>query len=212
MEEERSRIARELHDVITHSVSVMMVQAGAARKVMTMAPERAQQALLAVESGGRAAMTELRHVMGLLTIDGDDGRRPAAVDLAPPPGLGDVAALAARVRDTGVPVEVRVTGSPAPLPAGVDLAAYRVVQEALTNTVKHAAGAHVEVAVDHGPGVLRIEVADTGGVPTAAARSGSGRGLIGLRERLAVYGGTLDAGRLATGGYRVRATIPADES
>jgi signal transduction histidine kinase len=212
MEEERSRIARELHDVITHSVSVMMVQAGAARKVMATAPERAEQALLAVESGGRAAMTELRHFMGLLTINGDDPRQPASVDLAPPPGLGHVAALTARIRDTGVPVELTMTGTSAPLPAGVDLAAYRVVQEALTNTVKHAAGAHVKITIDHGPGVLRVEVADTGGTPTASARSGSGRGLIGLRERLAVYGGTLDTGEPPGGGYRVRATIPVDES
>jgi signal transduction histidine kinase len=211
LEEERSRIARELHDVITHNVSVMMVQAGAARKVMATAPERAQQALLAVESGGRAAMTELRHFMGLLTVDGDDPQ-PDSVDLAPPPGLGHVAVLAGRIRDTGVPVELAVTGTPAPLPVGVDLAAYRVVQEALTNTVKHAAGAHVKITIAYDPGVLRLEVADTGGASTASARSGNGRGLIGLRERLAVYGGALDTGGLPTGGYRVRATIPMDES
>jgi signal transduction histidine kinase len=212
LEEERSRIARELHDVITHNVSVMMVQAGAARKVMATAPERAQQALLAVESGGRAAMAELRHFMGLLTTNGDDPHQPAIADLAPAPGLGQVAALTARIRDTGVPVELTVTGTPAPLPAGLDLAAYRVVQEALTNTVKHAAGAHVKIAIHYDPDGLRVEVTDTGGTPTASACSGNGRGLIGLHERLAVLGGALDAGGLPTGGYRVRATIPMDAS
>jgi signal transduction histidine kinase len=212
LEEERSRIARELHDVITHNVSVMMVQAGAARKVMATAPERAQQALLAVESGGRAAMTELRHFRGVLTANGAEPDQPATADLAPAPGLGQVPALTARIRDAGVPVQLTVTGTPVPVPAGVDLAAYRVVQEALTNTVKHAAGAEVKITIGYDPGVLRVEVADSGGTPAGSDGSGSGRGLIGLRERLAVYGGALDAGGVATGGYLVRATIPVDES
>ena len=211
VDQERSRIAQELHDVVTHNVSVMVVQAGAARTVMHAAPEKAREALLAVESGGRAAMTDLRHVMGLLTLNGDNADHRAAEDLAPPPGLDQVAALAARVRDTGVSVELTVTGPPAPLSAGIGLAAYRVVQEALTNTVKHAVGARVKIAIDYAPRVLRVEVADTGGTPAVSARSGSGRGLIGLRERLAVYGGTLDAGNLPTGGYRVRALIPMEE-
>ncbi|WBB63338.1 histidine kinase [Streptomyces sp. WMMC500] len=267
VDQERSRIARELHDVVTHNVSVMTIQAGAARKVLDTSPEQAREAMRAVEAGGRAAMAELRHVMGLLTMaaaerEGHDGegptadpaarpaaeattlpgparaanggrahkshkagRRPAsptgppgganpavAVDLAPQPGLGQLAALAGRVRDTGVPVEVSVTGAPeAPLPAGVDLAAYRVVQEALTNAVKHAAGASVAVSVAHAPGELRVEVTDTGGPPTARAAAGSGRGLIGLRERLAVYGGTLHAAPRPRGGYRVRAVIPLSD-
>ncbi|MDX6236724.1 MAG: hypothetical protein QOG10_1539 [Kribbellaceae bacterium] len=210
VDQERSRIAQELHDVVTHNVSVMVVQAGAARTVMQAAPEKAHEALLAVESGGRAAMTDLRHVMGLLTLNGDNADQRAE-DLAPPPGLDQVAALAARVRDTGVSVELTVTGPPAPLSAGIGLAAYRVVQEALTNTVKHAVGASVKISIDYAPRVLRVEVADTGGTPAVSARSGSGRGLIGLRERLAVYGGTLDAGNLPTGGYRVRALIPMEE-
>jgi signal transduction histidine kinase len=204
VQEERARIARELHDVVTHNVSMMTVQAGAARKVMDSAPDQAREALLAVEAGGRAAMSELRHVMGLLTM-------PEAVDLAPQPGLDQVAALAGRIRDTGVPVELVVSGTPVPLPPGVDLAAYRVVQEALTNTVKHAAGASVAITVDYRPGEVRVEVADTGGVPSPAAASGNGRGLMGLRERLAVYDGTLDAGPRGTGGYRVRAVIPVGE-
>jgi signal transduction histidine kinase len=211
VDQERSRIARELHDVVTHNVSVMVVQAGAARKVMAGAPEKAHEALLAVEAGGRTAMTELRHVMGLLTMNGDAPDQATSEDLAPPPSLGQVAALAARIRDTGVPVELTVTGPPMPLSAGVDLAAYRVIQEALTNTVKHAVGARVKIAIDYGPRMLRVEVSDTGGTPAASARSGNGRGLIGLRERLAVYGGSLEAGKLPTGGYRVRAVIPMEE-
>jgi signal transduction histidine kinase len=211
VDQERSRIAQELHDVVTHNVSVMVVQAGAARTVMHAAPEKAHEALLAVESGGRAAMTDLRHVMGLLTLNGDNPDQVAAEDLAPPPGLDQVAALASRVRETGASVELTVTGPPSTLSAGIGLAAYRVVQEALTNTVKHAAGARVKISIDYAPRVLRVEVADTGGTPAVSARSGSGRGLIGLRERLAVYGGTLEAGKLPTGGYRVRALIPMEE-
>ncbi|MEV0092192.1 histidine kinase [Streptomyces sp. NPDC050738] len=211
VERERARIARELHDVVTHNVSVMVIQAGAARKVMDAAPDQAREALLAVETGGRAAMSELRHVMGLLTMNDEGGPDPAiTADLAPQPGLGRLAALADGVRDTGVPVELTVTGAPATLPAGVDLAAYRVVQEALTNAVKHASGARIRIAVDHTPGALRIEVTDTGGTPTAAVRAGNGRGLIGLRERLAVYGGTLRAGARPAGGYRVHADIPLE--
>ncbi|WP_344289150.1 sensor histidine kinase [Streptomyces synnematoformans] len=260
VDQERSRIARELHDVVTHNVSMMTIQAGAARKVLDTSPEQAREAMRAVEDGGRTAMAELRHVMGLLTMaaarpadpagpaadpmtdpmtdplsgpptetppgasPGPPGgagpparraRTPAAPDpalavhLAPQPGLGQLAALAGRVRDTGVPVALSVTGAPeAPLPAGVDLAAYRVVQEALTNAVKHVVSSSGAVSVAHAPGELRVEVTDTGGPPTARAAAGSGRGLIGLRERLAVYGGTLHAAPRPRGGYRVRAVIP----
>ncbi|WUD50987.1 histidine kinase [Streptomyces europaeiscabiei] len=260
VEHERSRIARELHDVVTHNVSVMVIQAGAARKVMDVAPDRAREALLAVEAGGRTAMTELRHVMGLLTMTEDDqtatagvgagggagpsgheagptgfGARPTgrarpagswsgpgaagswagpAVDteLAPQPGLDQLPALTSRVRASGVPVELTVTGTPSPLSPGAGLAAYRVVQEALTNTVKHAAGARVRVTVDHTPTEVRLEVTDTGGTRTSAAASGTGRGLLGLRERLAVHGGTLRTGPRPTGGYRVQAVIPLDDA
>jgi len=206
VQRERSRIARELHDVVTHNVAVMVVQAGAARTVIDAAPEQARDALLAVEAGGRAALAELRHVMGLLT--GDD---PETAELAPQPGLDQLAGLAGRVRGTGVPVEVAVTGTPRPLTAGVDLTAYRVVQEALTNTLKHAAGSSVRISVDYGADSLRVEVTDTGGVSTTADGSSNGRGLVGLRERLAVYGGTLQAGVLPTGGFRVRAVIPIEQ-
>jgi signal transduction histidine kinase len=210
-EHERARIARELHDVVTHNVSVMVIQAGAARKVMQSSPDQARKALLAVEGGGRAAMAELRHVMGLLTMD--DGPDPAtAAGLTPQPGLDRLAALVQRVRDTGIAVELTVAGPPRPLLPGVELAAYRVVQEALTNTVKHAMSATATVLVEYRPDRLRIEVTDTGGVAGVPATAGGGHGLIGLRERLAVYGGTLHAGPRLRGGYRVTAEIPLETS
>ncbi|WP_031009980.1 sensor histidine kinase [Streptomyces sp. NRRL F-5727] len=219
VEHERARIARELHDVVTHHVSVMIIQAGAARTIMKTSPAQAGEALLAVEGSGRSAMTELRHVMGLLTMaDEDEGRdedvdRPdAPAELAPQPGLDRLDALVRRVRDAGLPVALTVTGPPRELPSGIGLAAYRVVQEALTNAVKHAAGATAAVTVEYGPGRLRVEVTDTGGRPGPGAAAGNGRGLIGLRERLAVYGGTLATGRRLTGGYRVEALIPLEET
>ncbi|WP_405607711.1 sensor histidine kinase [Streptomyces sp. NBC_01508] len=220
VEHERGRIARELHDVVTHNVSVMVIQAGAARKVMAASPDEAREALLTVEAGGRAAMSELRHVMGLLTMDTEGSAGPdgagGAGELAPQPGLDQLETLVGRVRDTGVPVEVTVAGPARPLPAGVELTAYRVVQEALTNMVKHAAGATAAVAVEYGADHLRVEVTDTGGTPGhsgatgATATTGNGRGLIGLHERLAVYGGTLHAGPRPLGGYRVQALIPVE--
>ncbi|MFE5804277.1 sensor histidine kinase [Streptomyces sp. NPDC056491] len=211
VDQERSRIARELHDVVTHNVSMMTIQAGAARKVLDTAPDQAREAMLAVEAAGRSAMTELRHVMGLLTMTSDGADPAAGADLAPQPGLNRLPELAERVRDSGVPVELTVRGGPAELAAGVDLAAYRVVQEALTNTVKHAADASVSVLVEYAPGELRVDVTDSGGRPRPPG-PGGGRGLVGLRERLALYGGTLHAGRCPGGGFRVRAVIPVEGS
>ncbi|WP_282792622.1 sensor histidine kinase [Streptomyces sp. CC224B] len=204
VEEERARIAAELHDVVTHNVSVMVIQAGAARTVMDRAPEQSKEALLAVEAGGRAAMAELRHVMGLLAAP--DHER--ADGLEPQPGLAQLDALTARVRAAGTPVSVRVSLPPDPLPPGVDLAAYRVVQEALTNTIKHARGARASVTVGSTGDCLEIEVTDTGGATDRPPVEGNGRGLMGLRERLAVYGGELTAGPAPDGGYRVAARIP----
>ncbi|MEV4423887.1 histidine kinase [Streptomyces sp. NPDC049602] len=208
VEAERSRIARELHDVVTHNVSMMTIQAGAARTVLATSPELAREAMLAVEAAGRTAMSELRHVMGLLTMAAEGPDPAADVDLAPQPGLGRLTELADGVRTSGTAVEVEVRGEPAALPAGVDLAAYRVVQEGLTNAVKHAAGARVSVTVEYGADRVRVEVSDTGGRRLRTAEPGGGHGLLGLRERLAVYGGTLDAGSRPHGGYRVRAVIP----
>ncbi|MFB6516423.1 sensor histidine kinase [Streptomyces sp. NPDC056401] len=209
VDQERARIARELHDVVTHNVSMMTIQAGAARKVMDTAPGQAKEALLAVEAAGRSAMSELRHVMGLLTMTSDGPDPAAGADLAPQPGLDRLPELAERVRDGGVPVELTVRGTPAALPGGVDLAAYRVVQEALTNTVRHAAGATVSVLVEHAPGELRVEVTDSGGRALPPG-PGGGHGLAGLHERLALYGGTLHTGPRPGGGFRVRAVIPVE--
>ncbi|WP_314247292.1 sensor histidine kinase [Streptomyces sp. DSM 40907] len=227
VEQERARIARELHDVVTHNVSMMTIQAGAARKVLDTSPDQAREAMRAVEAAGRTAMSELRHVMGLLTMsdggsgvsghsysDGEGGGPDPArdVDLAPQPGLDRLEELVGRVRESGVPVDLAVRGSRPGLAPGVDLAAYRVVQEGLTNAVRHAAGARVSVTVAYAPGELRVEVADTGGTPRTPVPPGGGRGLVGLRERLAVYGGTLRAGNGPRGGYRLRAVIPVEET
>ncbi|WP_327092072.1 histidine kinase [Nonomuraea sp. NBC_01738] len=201
---ERDRIAGELHDVVTHNVSVMVIQAGAARRVMDSAPERSKEALLAVESSGRAAMAELRHVMGLLAAPAD-GRDDG---LEPQPGLDQLGQLAERVRAAGLTVDVEIGPLPGPLPPGVELTAYRVVQEGLTNALKHAEGASATVSIGQAGDRLRIEVADTGGVPGAGSRTGQGRGLIGLRERLAVYGGALDGAPVPGGGYRLVASLP----
>ncbi|MEV0846089.1 histidine kinase [Streptomyces sp. NPDC049954] len=211
-ERERARIARDLHDVVTHNVSMMVIQAGAARKVMDAEPGMAREALLAVEEGGRSAMAELRHTMGLLAMNADDNPAAPAKALAPQPDLDRLDALVARVRETGLSVELTVTGTPCHVSSGTGLAVYRVVQEALTNTTKHAQGARATVTLTYATDALRVEVTDTGGTPGAGAAGGGGHGLIGLRERIAVYGGTLDAGPLPDGGYRTAATIPLETS
>jgi signal transduction histidine kinase len=227
VEAERARIASELHDVVTHNVSVMVVQAGAARSVLASSPEQAQEAqtaikaLLAVEGSGRTAMGELRHLLGLLAPTGDHGPTGDAglagedVTLVPQPGLGQVQALVGRVRAAGLPVELIVTEGARPLPPGVDLAAYRVVQEALTNVLKHGGGARAIVRLAYGERELVITVTDDGspaghGPPGSGGSRGAGRGLIGLRERLGLYGGELDAGPRPGGGWRVRAIIPLE--
>ena len=201
IESERSRIARELHDVVTHNVSVMLIQAGAARRTLPSSPDDAREALLAVEGAGRTAMAELRHVMGLLAPDADEAA------LTPQPGLSDLEALVTRVREAGMPVELTMVGTPRPVPAGEALAAYRVVQEGLTNAVKHAAGASAGVTVQYDETELRVEVADAGSRGPGPELDGSGRGLLGLRERLAVYGGTLRADP-SPNGFRISAVIP----
>jgi len=214
VEAERARIASELHDVVTHNVSVMVVQAGAARSVLDSSPEQAREALLAVEGSGRTAMGELRHLLGLLAPA--DGEKDA--ELVPQPGLGQVQALVDRVRAAGLAAELVVTEGARPLPPGVDLAAYRVVQEALTNVLKHGGGARAVIRLAYGERELVITVTDDGspagygpqGPPGTPGSPGTGRGLIGLRERLSLYGGELDAGPRPGGGWRVRAIIPLE--
>jgi signal transduction histidine kinase len=204
IEQERARIARELHDVVTHNVSMMVVQAGAARRVLGSTPDEARTALLAVEDSGRAAIVELQHLLGLLAPP-DAGR-----DEPPPPpqpGLDQVGPLIDRVATAGLPVELRVRGLVRPLAPGLNLAAYRVVQEALTNVLKHAGQPATTVTLDYQPGALIVEVADDG-CPVPVSLPGTGRGLLGLRERVTLYGGELDAGVRAGGGWLVRARIP----
>ena len=204
--EQRAQIARELHDVVTHSVSVMVIQAGAARHVMERDPEAAADALIAVEARGREALAELRGFLGVLDERVDDD--PA---LAPQPGIGDIEALVSGVAGAGLPVTLEVIGARRELPHGIDLAAYRVVQEALTNAIKYADGSATEVVLEYRQGEVALEVLDEG-PGRAPTPDGAGRGLHGLRERLAVYGGRLEAGRRPSGGYAVRAWIPTGEA
>lgn len=201
---EHARIARELHDVVAHSVSVMVVQAGAARHILSKSPQQADEALRAVESSGREAMAELRHLLGLLNQDDDQ------VALAPQPGLDQLDSLVRRVGEAGLPVTLHVEGRTRPLPPGLDLAAYRVVQEALTNALKYAGLARTDVILDYREDELKIEVLDDGPGRSAAAGTGAGQGLVGMRERLALYGGTLEAGPRLERGYAVRAWLPLD--
>ncbi|MFF0683932.1 sensor histidine kinase [Streptomyces tendae] len=209
-EQERSRIARELHDVVTHNVSMMVIQAGGARKMLDIDPDDTREALLAIEAGGRAAMAELRHAMGLLTMNTEDAADRGTASRAPQPGLDQLPALVGRVRDTGVSVDYTVVGEPRDVAPGIGLTAYRIVQEALTNTVKHAAGARATALLTYDDDHLRVEITDTGGTPSASAETGNGHGLIGLHERLTVYGGTLETGPRPNGGFRVAALIPLE--
>jgi signal transduction histidine kinase len=210
---ERARIARELHDIVSHNVSLMIVQATAAREVLTIMPDDAAAALSAVEGAGRTTMTELRHLLGLLApaADGTD-----TGSLAPQPSLSSLSPLIDRIAFAGLPVEVRISGEPRPLPSGVDVTAYRIVQEALTNALKHGAGGKAEVMIRYAERLLRVEVLTsgpsvlTGDRPAPGGGDGTGRGLMGLRQRVAVYGGDLDARRRLGGGYRIRARIPVD--
>jgi signal transduction histidine kinase len=198
--DERQRIARELHDVIAHSVSVMTVQAGAVRRLLLPEQEKEREALETVEATGRDALTEMRRLVGLLREQG------AMPEFSPQPGLGSMDALLETVRSAGLPVELAVDGDPRELPAGVDLAAYRVVQEALTNALKHGGTAHAWVSLHWHEGELELEVSNDG--RGDGDGSGGGHGLAGMRERVALYGGDVESGPRDGGGYVVRARIP----
>ena len=203
IELEQARIASELHDVVTHNVSVMVVQAGAAQQVLEDTSVDVQEALSAIETSGRTALGELRHLLGLLNPAAD------GATLGPQPGLGELGPLIERVSAAGLTVEMHTTGTPASLPPGIDLAAYRVVQEALTNVLKHAGPASVAVRLQYRPAELAIKVSDAGGgASSTTPAAGTGRGLIGMRERVALYGGQLNAGPRLGGGWRVDARIP----
>ncbi|WP_285783786.1 histidine kinase [Microbispora sp. NBRC 16548] len=204
--EERARIARELHDIVAHSVSVMTMQTGGVRLMLREDQERERQVLASIEETGRGAVDELRRMLGLL-------RGPQA-DSGPQSGLDRLDDLLDQVRAAGLDVTLEVRGDPVPLPAGLDLSAYRIVQEALTNALKHAGPTRATVTVDYRPGELHLEIVDLGpsqGRARARARGGGqegGHGLIGMRERAALFHGTLTAGPLASGGFGVRAVLP----
>jgi signal transduction histidine kinase len=196
--EERARIARELHDAIAHNVSMMVVQAGAERRVVDDGTTR--EVLGTIEQIGRDALTEMRRLVGMLRADTGD-------PLAPQPGLDDLPLLATQVGEAGLPVELSVEGERRDLPVGIELSAYRIVQEALTNALKHAGDAHASVVVRYGPDSLELEITDDGSGASAPV-AGGGHGLVGMRERVALYGGRFDAGLQPSGGFRVRVLLP----
>jgi signal transduction histidine kinase len=200
--EERTRIARELHDVVAHSISVMVVQTSGVRRLLHPEQEREREALLSVERIGREALAEMRRMLGVMRT-GEE--QPPA--LAPQPGLQGLDRLVAQIEEAGLPVTLRVEGDRRELSPGVDLSAYRIVQEGLTNALKHARGAHAEVVVRYVDGAVEVEVADDG--PGANGSVLDGHGLVGMRERVAVYGGTLEAGPRDGGGFVLPAEAPA---
>jgi signal transduction histidine kinase len=201
--DERRRIARELHDVVAHHVSVMGVLATGARRTGRRDPAAADAALAAIEETGRSAMRELRRLLDVLRTEEEPP------ELTPQPGLAGVHALVEQIRDTGLPVSLEIDGEPPDLDPGVALAVYRIVQEALTNTIKHAGPARAAVRLTCDPDALAVDVTDDGRGPVSAP-SGVGHGLVGIRERVALYGGELRTGPRLGGGYRVYAKIPVE--
>jgi signal transduction histidine kinase len=199
--EERARIARELHDVVAHSVSVMVVQAAGVRRLLKSEQEREREALLVVERIGREALTEMRRMLGVLRATGD------VAALAPQPGMQHIDKLVDQARRAGLTVELEVLGEPVQLPTGLDLSAYRIVQEGLTNVLKHGEQARARVRVRYGADEIELEVVDDSET-AAAAVTDDGHGLAGMRERVAVYGGEFEAGPREEGGFRVRARLP----
>jgi len=198
--EERARITRELHDIVAHAVSVMVLQVGAVRHKLPDAVVEDKNALRAVEETGRAALTEMRRLLGAMHDDGRD------VELAPQPGLDGLDALVEKVRIAGLPVRVHVEGEPFPLPRAIDLSAYRIVQEGLTNSLKHAAAGQVDVTVRYAVDGVQLEVRDDG--KGNVTSDGLGLGLMGVRERVKIYGGEMTAGAAPGGGFVLSANLP----
>ena len=198
--EERSRIARELHDVVAHAISVIVLQARGGRRLLDEEPEEARGALDAIERTASQALDEMRRLLGLLR-DSDD-----QLALAPQPSMSRLDALVSDVENAGLPVELRVEGEAEDLPPGVDLSAYRIVQEALTNALKHAGPARARVVIRYGADEIELEISDDGA--GSGNGSGAGQGLAGIRERAAVFGGDVEAGSRPEGGYAVRARLP----
>jgi signal transduction histidine kinase len=204
--EERLRLARELHDVVAHAMSVIAVQSGVGAHIANTQPEEAAKALVAIEATSRGALEELRRLLGVLRQEDE----PQG-DLAPVPGLADLDSLLAEVSKAGLAVKLRVNGTRPPVPAGVDLSAYRIVQEALTNVVKHAGPAHAQVTIGYRDQDVTVEVTDDGQgavISGSDGQAGSGHGLIGMRERVAAFGGELEVGPRPGGGFRVAARLP----
>jgi signal transduction histidine kinase len=200
--DERRRIAREMHDLVAHSMSVMVVQAGGARRILDRDPARALEAATMIERTGREALTEMRHLLGVLNLP------EARAALAPQPSLAELDELIARSRAAGLPTALDLRGERRPLPTGLDLAAYRIVQEALTNALKHSGHAPTTVTVDYGEHELALEIRDEG---AGRSNSGGGHGLVGMRERVRLYGGSIETGPTDGGGWRVRARLPLGE-
>jgi signal transduction histidine kinase len=198
--DERARIARELHDVVAHAISVIVLQARGGRRLLDAEPDEARGAFDAIEATGQQALGEMRRLLGLLRADDEE------MALAPQPSMSRLAGLVSEVEKAGLPVELNVEGEPVELPPGVDLSAYRIVQEALTNALKHAGPARARVLVRYLEDGLELEVADDG--VGSGNGDGSGHGLVGIRERVAVLGGDLEAGPASNGGYAVRALLP----
>jgi signal transduction histidine kinase len=203
LERERARMARELHDILAHSVSVMGVQAGAAEEVLGRDPERARPALRSIQEISRDSIGELRRLLGMLR---SDELEPST---APQPRLEQLGALIGRMRQAGLPVALQITGTRRVLSAGLELTAYRVVQEALTNALKHARPSHVDVGLAYSPDYLEISIDNDGPI---VAGNGSGQGLIGMNERVSLYGGTLVAAPNPQGGYHVAARLPLEST
>jgi signal transduction histidine kinase len=201
--EERARIARELHDIVAHAVSVMVLQVGAVRHKLLGAPSEDREALKAVEQTGRSALTEMRHLLSAMRDDGE------AIQLGPQPGLDRVEALLQDVGRAGLPVRLRVDGDRVRLPRGIDISAYRIVQEGLTNALKHAHATHADVALRYAADGLTIEVKDNGHGP--ATSNGHGHGLIGIRERVKLYGGEMSTTTANGGGFTLTARLPLTE-
>jgi signal transduction histidine kinase len=201
VDEERSRIARELHDVTAHNVGIMVVHAQGAQRVLDRDPDRAREALETIERTGRSALEEMRRALGALR------RSDADAPLAPQPGMGDLGALVEQARAGGLTVELVTEGTPEPLPADVDRSAYRIVQEALTNARKHAGRVRARIAVRYGGPTLELEISNDG-PPGRPAQDAGGHGLVGMRERVTLYGGELHAGHRPEGGFVVRASLP----
>ena len=200
--EERQRIARELHDVVAHAISVIVVQARGGRRILDAEPAEARGAFDTIERTGHEALGEMRRLLGLLR---ESEGEPA---LAPQPTLARLEELVQQVRDAGLPVELAIEGEPTELPPGVDLSAYRIVQEALTNALKHAGPANARVTVRYADDNLELEIADDGSGSAAGNGDGGGHGLVGIEERVAMLGGELETGEGPTGGYAVRARLP----